>query len=271
MILSNLGQGGHLYSFDQDINAIKRYELEAKQHHNWTLVHRNFAEIWNFCEEKQIKINGGIVMDLGLSSIQLDDPSRGFSFQQEAELDMRLNPDAELRASDIINRYKESEIADILYKYGEERLSRHIAKAIINRRPINSTSELADLITKIYGRKTPKKHWKIHPATKSFQALRIYVNKELEALEQALDPLMLSKYLEPGAKVAAISFHSLEDRIVKNAFRELLRSSKSGRSQAQVWTSSKKPLIASPEEIRLNPRSRSAKMRVLTYNPVKNS
>lgn len=253
LILEQLQNEGHLYSFDQDREVLERLTNEAKTHQNWTLVHDNFAEIYNYCKSNSIEINGGILLDLGLSSIQLDDPMRGFSFQHDSELDMRLNPDADLSADDVINTYNETELADLIYKYGEERKSRQIAAAIIKNRPIHSTLKLGELIKTIYARGSHGKTFRIHPATQTFQALRIYINRELEVLEEILE--LDFSILKPGAIIAIISFHSLEDRIVKNALRKYAKD-----GQLEILT--KKPIIASDEECKLNPRSRSAKLRV---------
>ncbi len=253
LILENLESNGHLYSFDQDGEVIKRLKNEAKVHNNWTLVHENFSEIYNYCHQQKLEITGGILLDLGLSSIQLDDPQRGFSFQHDSKLDMRLNPDADLSADDVINAYNETELADLIYKYGEERKSRQIAASIIKNRPIHSTLKLGELIKTIYARGSHGKTFRIHPATQTFQALRIYINRELEVLEEILE--LDFTILKPGAIIAIISFHSLEDRIVKNAFRKYAKE-----GQLEILT--KKPIIASEEECKLNPRSRSAKLRV---------
>ncbi len=252
LILEKLTSGS-LYSFDQDHEVIDRLKDEAKPHKNWNLVHSNFSEIWEYCQQHNIKINGGILLDLGLSSIQLDDPRRGFSFQHDSDLDMRLNPEADLSADDIVNNYSEKDLANIIYEYGEERKSRVIASAIVKNRPINSTLKLANLIKTIYARGSHGKTFRIHPATQTFQALRIAVNQELDVLKQVLE--IDFDVLEPGAIIAVISFHSLEDRIVKNAFRAYAQEGK-----LEILT--KKPLTATEEECHDNPRSRSAKLRV---------
>ncbi len=251
--LNNNGSTGTLISFDQDKEVIKRITKLANAK-NWTLVNKNFEDIWTYCKENNLKIDGGIVLDLGLSSIQLDDPERGFNFLSEAALDMRMNQNSPLSADELVNRFSEKEIADILYKYGEERKSRMIAKEIVQARPINSCLELAELIKRIYVKTSSRKHsFKIHPATKSFQALRIFVNSELEALENFLK--LDFDCLEPGARINIISFHSLEDRIVKNAFRYY-------KQEKKLELIYKKPLTASKNEIENNARSRSAKLRV---------
>ena len=206
----------------------------------------------------------GITLDLGASSMQFDTPERGFSFSQEGPLDMRFDPTKELTAGIIINEWEEKQIAEILFKYGEERMSRKIAKEIVAKRPINSTKELAELIKSVIGFTKQK----IHPATRSFQALRIRVNDELGAVEEILK--IAIKNLAPSGRLAVISFHSLEDRIVKNIFRE---NSKALRDAMDPMNRiirepitkliTKKPIIAQPSEIMENPRSRSAKLRVV--------
>ncbi|MFM6068751.1 MAG: 16S rRNA (cytosine(1402)-N(4))-methyltransferase RsmH, partial [Sphaerospermopsis kisseleviana] len=206
-------------------------------------IHSNFA---NF----QFPANtyDGILADLGVSSYHLDNPERGFSFRNTANLDMRMNQQQSLTAADIINEWDEQELADIFFKYGEERLSRKIARRIIEKRPFQTTTELANEI--FYSVPPKYRHGRIHPATRVFQALRIAVNDELKVLETLIEKAPLS--LLEGGKIAIISFHSLEDRIVKHGLRnsELLR----------VLT--KKLIIATEEEIKNNPRSRSAKLRI---------
>ena len=255
-ILKKLNSTGKLISFDQDPAVIARIskEREELQAKNWILENRNFQELWDYCKETNTKIDGGILLDLGLSSIQLDDPERGFSFHADTSLDMRMDTKLELDAHDVINTFSEKEIADILYIYGEERKSRVIAKSILQNRPINTCQELAEIIKTIYVKSSSrKKTFKTHPATKSFQALRIYVNRELEVLEKVLD--FDFDYLETGARIAIISFHSLEDRIVKNALRNY-------KQEGKLKLITKKPLIATDEELEVNARSRSAKLRV---------
>ena len=252
-ILEKLNKDGRLISFDQDPVVIARIS-QNKSETNWQLENKNFAELWQHCRDNDITIDGGILLDLGLSSIQLDDPERGFSFYADTRLDMRMDTELELDAHDVINKFSEKEIADIIYNYGEERKSRLIAKAIIENRPINTCQELAELIKKIYAKKSSRKtSFKTHPATKSFQALRIYVNQELEVLEKVLE--FDFDHLAPGARIAIISFHSLEDRLVKNAFRRY-------KQEGKVKIITKKPLIASDAEQDANPRSRSAKLRI---------
>lgn len=207
----------------------------------------------------------GIVLDLGASSMQFDTPGRGFSFMKDGPLDMRFNPKGPLTAADIINTWDEKSLADVIYKYGEERKSRQIAKAIVKNRPFETTKPLAEVIAGAV--KSPPKS-RLHPATLTFQALRIAVNGEMEAIEQVLPKAV--DVLNSGGVLAVISFHSLEDRIVKNHFRDL---SKEMRDETHpmapvvrepvVKLLNRKPLIPQDEEVLANPRARSAKLRMI--------
>lgn len=188
-----------------------------------------------------------IVGDLGVSSPQLDDPERGFSFRAEADLDMRMDRRQDLRAADIINHTPEAELANIIYRYGEERQSRRIARAIVEARPFRTTTELADVVKRVYRGRS-----RIHPATRTFQALRIAVNDELGQLERALP--LIEPMLAPGGRLAVISFHSLEDRIVKQFFRD-----------SPLATLHKNVVQGKYEDVS-NPRARSAKLRVAMKN-----
>jgi 16S rRNA (cytosine1402-N4)-methyltransferase len=206
----------------------------------------------------------GIVLDLGSSSMQFDTPERGFSFQKDGPLDMRFNPTALITAADIVNTWDQESIADILYRYGEERRSHQIAKAIVQARPLQSTHQLADVVTgAIKGYR--KSH--LHPATRSFQALRIAVNGELDAIKQALPQAV--EVLSSGGRVAVISFHSLEDRIVKHFFRDHSQDKRDMNHplapvvrEATLKLVNRKPILPGEEEVRSNPRARSAKLRV---------
>lgn len=197
----------------------------------------------------------GIFADLGVSSAQLDQPERGFSFRHEAALDMRMDQTYPRTAADLVNRSKEKELADIFYYYGEERHSRRIAKHIVNCRPFETTTQLADAIAAILPRHQTgrTRGTSIHPATRVFQALRIAVNEELKSIETFLT--RAPHWLHPGGRIAAISFHSLEDRIVKHTLR--------GTECLRVLT--RKPIQAQPDELRENPRSRSAKLRIAEH------
>ena len=251
-----VGGGGHsrlilataedvkITAVDQDKDALNAAKENLAEFGNRVkFIHSNFAN-YQFPENTY----HGILADLGVSSYHLDNPERGFSFRNPANLDMRMNQQQSLTAGDIINEWGEKELADIFFKYGEERLSRRIARRIVEKRPFNTTTELANAIA--YSVPPKYRHGRIHPATRVFQALRIAVNDELKVLETLIEKAPHA--LIPGGRIAIISFHSLEDRPVKHG----LRNSPSLR----ILT--KKPIIATEEEIKENPRSRSAKLRI---------
>ena len=214
-----------------------------------TLLHRSFAEIAKGQQQGTID---GILADIGVSSLQLDDAARGFSFQADGPLDMRMDPRSERSAEQVVNHLDERQLADVIYEFGEERRSRRIARAIVRSRPIRSTAHLADVISAA-ARPMNSEQRRIHPATRTFQALRIFVNRELDDLKALLEAA--PRILKPGGRVVVISFHSLEDRIVKDAFREGAIKDKHFR----VLT--KKPVTATELESDRNPRARSAKLR----------
>src|SRR5438105_8112974 len=191
----------------------------------------------------------GLLADVGLSSMQLRDAARGFSFQAEGPLDMRMDPHGELTADQVVNRLDERTLADVIYEFGEERRSRRIARAIVRSRPIRTSTQLAEVIA---AAARPMKSERIHPATRTFQALRIFVNRELDDLQALLKAA--PRVLKPGGRLVIISFHSLEDRIVKDALRD-------GVKQNHYRLLTKKPVSPGEEEIDRNPRSRSAKLR----------
>ena len=251
-----VGGGGHsrliletaedvkITAVDQDLDALNAAKENLSEFGNRVnFIHSNFAN-YQFPENTY----DGILADLGVSSYHLDNPERGFSFRNTASLDMRMNQQQSLTAGDIINEWEEKELADIFFKYGEERLSRKIARRIVENRPFNTTTELANAIA--YSVPPKYRYGRIHPATRVFQALRIAVNDELKVLETLIEKA--PKALITGGKIAIISFHSLEDRIVKHGLRNL--------SLLRILT--KKPIIATEEEIKENPRSRSAKLRI---------
>ncbi|RME08288.1 MAG: 16S rRNA (cytosine(1402)-N(4))-methyltransferase RsmH, partial [Anaerolineae bacterium] len=206
----------------------------------------------------------GILLDLGVSSMQLGDPRRGFSFREDGPLDMRFDPSADVTAAELVNTLPEEELADLIYRYGEERRSRRIARAIVASRPIESTRHLAEIIRRAVGSGRER----IHPATRTFQALRIAVNRELEAVEQVL-PLAVEA-LAPGGRLAVISFHSLEDRLVKQYFRQESRDCLCPPEQvvctcdhlASLTLVSRGAIRPDEEEVSANPRARSARLRV---------
>jgi 16S rRNA (cytosine1402-N4)-methyltransferase len=206
----------------------------------------------------------GILLDLGASSMQFDTPERGFSFLHDAPLDMRFGPHAVQTAADLVNKYSERELADLIYQYGEERDSRKIARAIVRARPIHTTRELVAAIESV----SPRRGDKVHPATRTFQALRIAVNDELSSIEEVLPQAVAA--LKPGGRIAVISFHSLEDRLVKDFFREQSKDRVNPpyeriyevERKATLKEVNRKPMVPSDEEIKANPRARSAKLRI---------
>ncbi len=247
-----LEKGAELVGVDKDPRALEvaRRRL-ARFGDRVRLIHADFRDLRAALARLGIKEVQGILFDLGVSSLQLDSPTRGFSFREEAPLDMRMDPSQPLRAAELVNRLPEGELARILWEYGEERYARRIARAIVRARdkaPIESTTELAHLVARCY---PPGRH-RIHPATRTFQALRIAVNDELSALKEGLAQAV--ELLSPGGVVCAISFHSLEDRIVKHFFR-----AEAATGQLELLT--KKPIRPSPREVAKNPRARSAKLR----------
>ncbi|HXH76657.1 MAG TPA: 16S rRNA (cytosine(1402)-N(4))-methyltransferase RsmH [Bacteriovoracaceae bacterium] len=261
--LSDHISGSTVYSTDQDPDALLNGEeaIKAKQKEGKVnLLAMNFEQFPDWCEKNQMQDKfAGILMDLGVSSHQFDKMERGFSFRADAPLDMRMNygDSSTPTAADLLNTLSEKEIADLLFNYGEERLSRRIAARICELRKIKkieTTGELEAICFHAYP--TKDKHGRIHPATRSFQALRIAVNKELTVLENTLPKLL--PYLAPGGVLAVISFHSLEDRIVKHTFKEMLEN-----QEFPVTILTKKPLSATDEELSQNSRSRSAKLRLI--------
>jgi 16S rRNA (cytosine1402-N4)-methyltransferase len=212
------------------------------------LRHGSFADL---ASDQQPATVDGLLADLGVSSLQLDNAQRGFSFQAEGPLDMRMNTQSGETAEQVVNQVDEVTLANLIYEFGEERRSRRIARAIVRSRPIRSTAQLADVVSAA-ARPMNQAERRIHPATRTFQALRIFVNRELDDLRDLLKAA--PQLLKPGGRVVIISFHSLEDRIVKDAFRD-------GVKQGHYRLLTKKPVTASEEEIDRNPRSRSAKLR----------
>ena len=234
-----------------------------------SLVKANFADLAAVLIDLHIDHVDGVLLDLGVSSHQLDTAERGFSFSQEAPLDMRMDPDLKLSAYDIINHFKPTELGKIIRLYGEERMAGRIARAISRKReisPIETTVELASLVASVMPQ--GMRHQKIHPATRTFQALRIAVNRELECIVPAIEGAMGA--LAKGGRIGIISFHSLEDRIVKNTFRDLAATCVCPkdipycvcRKKAVLKVLTRKAVVPSVEETRQNPRARSAKLRV---------
>jgi 16S rRNA (cytosine1402-N4)-methyltransferase len=255
-IARRLGAPGHLIGVDKDPAALEiaKNVLRPSSYvaGDWPAIelrHGSFADVANNVGRTANDGADGLLADLGVSSLQFDTPARGFSFQAEGPLDMRMNPQAELTAEQVVNHFDERELADVIYEFGEERRSRRIARAIVRSRPIRSTVQLAEVVS---AAARPMKHERIHPATRTFQALRIFVNRELDDLRALLSAA--PQLLKPGGRIVIISFHSLEDRIVKDAFRD-------GAKQGHYRLLTKKPVTASEEEIDRNPRARSAKLR----------
>jgi len=258
-VLEASAPNGRLLGIDADLSALAASGARlAAFGERVTLAHGNFRDIGRLAHAHGFEPIDGLLLDLGVSSHQIDTPERGFSFTADAPLDMRLDPTGGATAADLVNDTPESELADLIFRYGEERGSRRVARFIAEARrkqPIERTLELAELVTRALG----GRHGKIHPATRTFQALRIAVNRELESLESVLPQAV--ELLAPGGRMAIISFHSLEDRIVKLFFRT--ESGYGGSEQpARLQIITKKPIEASEQEARANPRSRSAKLRI---------
>ena len=262
-ILEMSAPGGQLLGIDADPVSLETAQKNLTGFEgSYLLVNDNFSNIEAICRANDFFPVHGIILDLGLASMQLAADGRGFSFQHDAPLDMRFSPGQKVTAAEIVNTYSESEIADILYKYGEERRSRAIARRIVESRPIKTTTELAALVARIVGRGED-----IHPATRTFQALRIAVNQELTRLESALEQSV--RLLGFGGRLVVISYHSLEDRIVKQFFQQDSRDCvcpadlpecRCGHA-ARLRILNKKVITPSGEELKANPRSRSAKLR----------
>lgn len=249
LLAERVSPNGLVIGLDQDPGML---DLARTHLHSLPvrLFHANFEDFPDVLQELQIGPIDGFLADLGFCSDQIGNPARGFSFQHDGPLDMRLDPTRGEPASALVRRLQEKDLADLIFQYGEERFSRRVAKVIVQTRkenPIETTFQLADLVRRCVPR---SKGSYIDPATRTFQALRIAINDELGALERVLTAL--PEHLKPGGLAAIISFHSLEDRMVKRAFRE-----------AETWeVVTRKPIIASDEEMAINPRSRSAKLRI---------
>jgi len=254
-ILERSRPDGRLLGMDRDPQALNvaRQALEEFGS-RVALVQGSFACLADIARSRSCYPADGILLDLGLSSMQLSMPERGFSFQLDGPLDMRFDTTSDTTAADLVNRLPEAELADLIYRFGEERRSRRIARAIVRGRPVQTTYELASLVARAVGRRG-----RIDPATKTFQALRIAVNDELNVLAEGLR--QAEEALAPGGRLAVIAFHSLEDRIVKEYFRSRSRAGQAaGQSGLHIVT--RKPIRAGPDERAANPGSRSAKLRV---------
>jgi 16S rRNA (cytosine1402-N4)-methyltransferase len=263
-IMEECSPGGQLLGIDADPSAITVAKKKLKTYGgDAILLNENFKYLDSICSRYNFKPVNGILFDLGMSSLQLDEAGRGFSFKQDSPLDMRFSDSQTLTAADIINTYSESELSGLLNKYGEERKSRQIAGRIVARRPLRTTLELSQVVEQAVG----GIRGRIHPATRTFQALRIAVNGELENLELALNQAV--DLLGSGSRLVVISYHSLEDRLVKSLFRREsqwcicppgMPTCICGH-MPRLMVVTKKPLKPSAAEVRSNPRSRSARMR----------
>ena len=265
-IAKRLGAPGHLIGVDKDPAALERAAASLQspvasevsgatgvlaRRTDWPqveLIHGSFADLAN--DQRPSTIDG-LLADLGVSSLQLDNAARGFSFQAEGPLDMRMNTQSGETAEQVVNQADEVTLANLIYEFGEERRSRRIARAIVRSRPIRTTAQLAEIVSAA-ARPMNQAERRIHPATRTFQALRIFVNRELDDLRALMEAA--PRLLKPGGRLVIISFHSLEDRIVKDALRE-------GAKRGHYRLLTKKPVTADAEEIDRNPRSRSAKLR----------
>lgn len=269
-IVKRLSQDGRLIGIDQDKDALKAAGERLQKFSNVTFVHNNFHNIGAILEELEIEKVDGILMDLGVSSYQLDEGERGFSYMKDAPLDMRMNRENNFSAYNVVNDYSEEELYRIIRDYGEEKFAKRVANFIVTRRmekEIETTLELVEIIKNAIPAKARREG--PHPAKRTFQAIRIEVNSELSILNKAIEDGV--NKLNVGGRMAIITFHSLEDRIVKNKFRDLAVSCRCPREfpicicgeTAKVKVISRKAIDPSKEEVEVNPRSRSAKLRVI--------
>lgn len=272
-LLSQLSDRGHLYAFDQDMEAIKnaqdilKDEIDAGK---VTFIHDNFRNIQEALARYQVTYVDGIYYDLGVSSPQLDHAERGFSYHQEARLDMRMNQSQALSAYEVVNEWPYEKLVNIIFRYGEEKFAKRIARAIERERevhPIVTTTQLAEIVKTSIPAATRRTGG--HPAKRSFQAIRIAVNDELGAVEESLEAAL--DLLKVGGRISVITFHSLEDRLVKQLFKEKSTPPEMPRnlpvlpdqSQADFALVNRKPILPTEEELAVNNRSRSAKLRII--------
>lgn len=265
-----LKAGGRLVCFDRDMDAIRAVKKRLEGYEDrYTAVHSNYADFESELDRLGIDKIDGAIMDLGVSSYQLDEAERGFSYNSDARLDMRMDREAPLSAYEVVNEYEESELARIIFEYGEERFSRRIAQRIVQRRsekPIESTLELSDIIKSAMP--AASKAEGHHPAKRTFQAIRIEVNSELSIIAPTINAI--AKRLNRGGRISIITFHSLEDRAVKSAYATLASGCTCPKDfpvcvcnkKPQIKLVNKKPILPSDAELEFNPRSRSAKLRV---------
>ena len=257
LLLESIGPQGLLIGLDADAETLELASRKLGSDDRCRLFHANFENLEQVLREAGVTTVDTVLADLGISSPQLDDSSRGFSFTQDGPLDMRIDRQARTTAAELVNGLSQSELADLIYEHGQERASRRIARAIHQARRenrITRTGELSDIVCRALKQAPDHHRGKIHPATRTFMALRIAVNRELEALERFVQTL--PNILKPGGRAGVISFHSLEDGICKKAFRKM-------KADDLVELVTKKPVTSSTEERRSNPRSRSAKLRVI--------
>ena len=261
---------GHLYGFDQDMEAIDYADKRLKEiNNNYTIIHSNFVNMKDKLHELGVDHVDGIIFDLGLSSPQIDDASRGFTFMNEADLDMRMDRSVEFNAKDVVNNYSIDDLTNIFYEYGEEKLSKVIAKKIVSERDkknIKTTKELVNIIEMAVGAKYFNK---FHPERQIFQAIRIEVNNELNVLRSVLPDAI--DILNKGGRISCITFHSLEDRIVKHIFKENSEINEMVKGlpeipkeyEPKIILVNKKPILPSDKELNENSRSKSAKLRII--------
>lgn len=269
LLLEKLSNQGRLIILDRDIDAVKRLNDKFAEDSRVSVVHSNFADIDKALESCNIAKVDGIYADFGVSSFQLQEAERGFSFRKDGPLDMRMDTTCGEPVSEVVNSYSESNLSTIIYKYGEERFSRQIAAAVVKRRavkPFTTTLDFAEVVKSAIPKKFHKKG--INPATKTFQAFRIFVNAELDAVESLMSKI--SSLLKPNGRFAAISFHSLEDRIVKEWLHHYAAPCTCPDSfpvcvcgkESEMKIITKKPIVPTEKEVHDNPLSRSAKLRV---------
>lgn len=271
-ILTKLSPTGHLFAFDQDQDAIENASKVLKEDINAgrvTLINANFRSITTELEKENVKYVDGIYYDLGVSSPQLDQAERGFSYRQESRLDMRMNQEQVLDAYEIVNEWPYEDLVRIIFRYGEEKFAKRIARNIERARevaPIVTTTQLADLVKEAIPAATRRTGG--HPAKRTFQAIRIAVNDELGALEESIEAGL--KLLKAGGRMSVITFHSLEDRLVKQMFKQASSVPELPRNlpvmnnqQAEYKLITRKPIVASSQELEANNRSRSAKLRII--------
>ena len=261
-LMDEMREGTRFIGIDRDPDALAHSDLAG--HPDVTVLQGNFADLGRLLDEAGVPAPVGVLFDLGVSSHQLDEAGRGFSYHREGPIDMRMGPDAELSAAEIVNRWDRGELAAVIRRYGEERYANRIADAIVANRPIETTTQLAEVVAQAVPAAARRKG---HPARRTFQALRIAVNQELEALRSGLDQAI--EVLAPGGRCAVISYHSLEDRIVKRRFAlgaggcvcppDLPVCVCGEAAELRILT--RRPIEPSPEEIERNPRARSARLR----------